>query len=354
MTHPEHNHPPLNAPSTGATPAAPSDQSVASETSGKVPVVKAEAQLPSQGVAPEPTQGEAPVPAPPVKPPVKQAEHRLKQAAQSEHKPSTDGVPDPTGSKDCAHAGGRSPQPPKPINKLKSAVKRRSKKRDNHVSVRCQDDEMDVIEERMTSTGETQSQAVRAIILEHKNKEGNVYLQPKTPIEQLEELLGLLGDWRIPAFDEIGRPVRQRGTDPRRFLRRAMDQMTDELNVIRDADGSELINTMQMVKKQKAIERGEIDVVEELAKLKNPPKNEKSLIDSLLFLRCTISRYNSEEDTISITPIGKKKAKRFPISKLLEDIGLAVLRLVSKRKTKEKKKHTSKKGESAEQEDNIG
>lgn len=192
----EENQTPLNTPASGVTPAAPIGQKADSKASGKQPEATPEAQPPSQDQAHPPTQGEARVPVPAATPPVKQDVDSLKQAAQSEHKPSTDGVSDPTGSKDCAHAGGRSPQTPKPINKLKSAVKRRSKKRDNHVSVRCQDDEMDVIEERMTSTGETQSEAVRAIILEYKNKEGNVYLQPKTPIEQLEELLGLLGDWR--------------------------------------------------------------------------------------------------------------------------------------------------------------
>lgn len=196
MTHPEHNHPPLNAPSIGATPAAPSDQSVDSQTSGKVPVVKAEAQLPSQGVAPEPTQGEAPVPAPPVKPPVKQDEHRLKQAAQVAHKPSTDGVANPTGYNDCALAGGSNPQSPELISKLKSAKKGKPKRRDNHVSIRLTDEEWDVLEKFMSLTGMTLSEALRAIILAFASNGGSVYLRPKSPPSQLEDLLGELSKWR--------------------------------------------------------------------------------------------------------------------------------------------------------------
>jgi hypothetical protein len=48
----------------------------------------------------------------------------------------------------------------------------------------------------MERTGETQSEAVRNIVLESEQKSGNVTLTPKAPPQHLEDLLGLLGDWR--------------------------------------------------------------------------------------------------------------------------------------------------------------
>lgn len=196
MTHPDNNQNPPNAPATGATPAAPSGQPADSETSGKVPVVKAEAQLPSQDVAPDPTQGEAPVPAPAATPPVNQDVDSLKQAAQVAHKPSTDGVANPTGSNDCALAGGPNPQSPELISKSKSAKKGKPKRRDNHVSIRLTDEEWDVLEKLMSLTGMTLSEALRAIILAFASKGGSVYLRPKSPPSQLEDLLGELSKWR--------------------------------------------------------------------------------------------------------------------------------------------------------------
>lgn len=157
----------------------------------------------------------------------------------------------------------------------------------------------------------------------------------------------------IPNFDKFGFPIRDRASDPRKHLRWTMDQVTDRLNLAREADAADPIQTMKEVKREKARERGEIDVVEALANLVPPPTTEPALIRSCTDLQIEITRYNSDCDRISLKPEGKKKAKKFRISTLLEDIGLAVLRLVSKRKTKEKKKHTGKKGESAEQEDNI-
>ena len=157
----------------------------------------------------------------------------------------------------------------------------------------------------------------------------------------------------IPNFDKFGFPIRDRFTDPRKHLRWTMDQVTDRLNLAREADAADPIQTMKEVKREKARERGEIDVVEALAELDPTPTTEASLLHACLQLKFEISRYNSSGDSISITPEGKKKPKKFRISTLLEDIGQAVLRLVPKRKKKEKKKHTSKKGESAEQEDNI-
>jgi hypothetical protein len=157
----------------------------------------------------------------------------------------------------------------------------------------------------------------------------------------------------MPNFDKLGLAIRERDTDPLKLLRWTMDQLTDRLNLDRVAVDCDAIRTMQEIKRERAKERGEIDVVEALANLVPPPTTEPALIRSCTDLQIEITRYNSDGDRISLKPEGKKRAKEFRISTLLEDIGLAVLRLVSKRKTKEKKKHTGKKGESAEQEDNI-
>lgn len=158
----------------------------------------------------------------------------------------------------------------------------------------------------------------------------------------------------MPNFDKFGRPIRDRDTHPEKFLRWTMDQVTDRLNLAREAEGAEPIQTIQAVKKEKARQRGEIDVVEALAELAPPPATEASLIHACIQLKLEITRYNSPDDSISITPDGKKKSKQFRISTLLEDIGQAVLRLVSKRKKKAKKKSdTPENIDTTEQEDNI-
>lgn len=119
------------------------------------------------------------------------------QAAQLEHKPSTTVVPGPTGPSNCALAGGAAaPQSPVAESAPPPAKKRRRKRRDNHVSVRFDTDEDAVITRRMEQTGETQSQAVRAIIRESEHKMGHVFLAPKAPPEELEALLGVLAKWR--------------------------------------------------------------------------------------------------------------------------------------------------------------
>jgi hypothetical protein len=142
----------------------------------------------------------------------------------------------------------------------------------------------------------------------------------------------------IPNFDKFGFAIRDRDTDPRKLLRWAMDQLTDCLNFAREAEGAEPIQTMQAIKKEKAKQRGEIDVVEAFANLVPPPQTESALIRSCMNMQLEITRYNSDGDRISLLPEGKKKAKEFRISQLLEDIGQAVLRLIPKRKKKAKKK----------------
>lgn len=148
----------------------------------------------------------------------------------------------------------------------------------------------------------------------------------------------------MPNFDKLGFPIRDRDTDPRRLLRWTMDQLTDRLNLARDAEGAEPIQTMQAIKKEKAKQRGEIDVVEAFANLVPPPETESALIRGCMNLQLEITRYNSDRDRISIIPEGKKKAKEFRISKLLEDIGNEIRRLIEiQRKKQAKKKGASKK-----------
>lgn len=179
----EQNHP-SQANSSGSAAdqqaAENSDQKVDPSPSGNTPDGRTEAQSPPPTVTPGKTQ----------------EVHSLKQAAQPEHKPSSDGGSAPDGANRCALAGGDSPQPPRAAGQAKPAKKKRRKIKDNHLSFRCPDEEMDVVEERMESTGETQSEAVRSIIRDYGNKKGNVCISPKTPPGQLEDLLGILGDWR--------------------------------------------------------------------------------------------------------------------------------------------------------------
>jgi hypothetical protein len=120
-------------------------------------------------------------------------------------------VPNPGGSNDCALAGGPSPQSPVSI------ATANSDKKDNHVSVRFTDAEQAVIEDRMQRNGEKQSDAVRGIVNDYAQKDGNVYLAPKSPPEQLEDFLGELRKWRsefVKAQPRLNIPT-PKSDDPR-------------------------------------------------------------------------------------------------------------------------------------------
>lgn len=118
------------------------------------------------------------------------------QAAQLEHKSTTSLVPI------VLLAEGDTPQTPRGIRDSidsdapKPRKTKTKKTRDNHVSVRFRDAELDLLTERMGRTGETQSDAVRNLVLESTEKGGNIQLSPRTPPEQLEALLGELRKWR--------------------------------------------------------------------------------------------------------------------------------------------------------------
>jgi hypothetical protein len=129
------------------------------------------------------------------------------------------------------------------------------------------------------------------------------------------------------AFTSGGQLVRDRGSNNVKNLRWRMDQVTDALNLLRKSRGIPPIVTMQEVKRERAQQRGEMDVVEELAKLPKPPVTTADLEPALIKLECSISRFNPAKDTISITPKGKEKSKKLPISKLLADIAEMVAQL---------------------------
>jgi hypothetical protein len=129
------------------------------------------------------------------------------------------------------------------------------------------------------------------------------------------------------AFTSSGERVRDRDSNPIKTLRWRMDQVTDALNVLRKSRGIPPIVTMQEIKKERAQQRGEMDLVEELARMPKPPMTTADLEPALIKLECSISRFNPAKDSISVTPEGKKKAKKFRISKLLTDVAEMVAQL---------------------------
>lgn len=108
------------------------------------------------------------------------------------------------------------------------------------------------------------------------------------------------------AFTTEGNSVRDRDTHTIKNLRWVMDQVTDELNVLRREKGVAPILTMKAIKRERAQQRGEQDVVEELARL---PCRTEDLEPALLSLGYEVTRFNPKNDFVSFIPPGKKKAK---------------------------------------------
>ncbi len=129
------------------------------------------------------------------------------------------------------------------------------------------------------------------------------------------------------AFTSRGELVRDRDSDIRKHLRWTIDQVTDELNVLRKAQGITSIVTMPEIKRDRAHERGEEDLIEELARMPKPPRTTADLEPTLLSLGCEITRPDRGTDSISVKMPGKKKAKKVRILKLLADIAVAIDRL---------------------------
>jgi hypothetical protein len=143
------------------------------------------------------------------------------------------------------------------------------------------------------------------------------------------------------AFTSRGELVRDRNRDPIRSLRQRMDEVTVSLNLLRQIKGIHPIQTMQAVQAANRAKNDIIDVVELLAAVPKPPTTANELKLSILIIEGEVTRFNPAKDTISFILKGKKKAKKFRISKLLEDIWQAVRRLMSQsaKKDVEKKSH---------------
>lgn len=124
----------------------------------------------------------------------------------------------------------------------------------------------------------------------------------------------------VAAFTSSGQLVRDRGSHNVKYLRWSIDQVTDALNVLRKSRGISPIVTMQEIKRERAQQRGEVELIEVLAKLPIPPTTTEDLEPVLLSLGCEITRLNWDTDSISFKMPGKKKAKKFRIFKLLADV----------------------------------
>ncbi len=122
------------------------------------------------------------------------------------------------------------------------------------------------------------------------------------------------------AFTSNGDLVRDRDADPIKNLRWLMDQTTDRLNAIRREKGIAQILTMSEIKRERAKDRGEPDVVEQLARLARRPRTVEEIQPSLLFLGYEITRCSLKKDTISFKDPKRIKAKKFRISSLLESV----------------------------------
>lgn len=140
----------------------------------------------------------------------------------------------------------------------------------------------------------------------------------------------------IPTFDSNGNPIRDREADPIKALRWAVDQLTDEINIKRKKRKKQKIRTMKEVKKERAMDRGEPDIYEMLARLPKPPRKGSDLEPALISVGYEITRYNPDLDTISVKlkDKPKTKAQRFRISTIFEEVA-NILRKLKLLKTQE-------------------
>lgn len=145
------------------------------------------------------------------------------------------------------------------------------------------------------------------------------------------------------AFTSRGELVRDRNRDPIRSLRQRMDEVTVSLNLLRQIKGVHPIQTMQEVQAANRAKNDIIDVVELLAAVPKPPTTANELKLSILIIEGEVTRFNPANDTISFILKGKKKAKKFRISKLLEDIVMEIRRLAAISRKKKPKKSSMQK-----------
>lgn len=133
-------------------------------------------------------------------------------------------------------------------------------------------------------------------------------------------------------FTDRGHLVRNRDSNPIQSLRRRMDEVTLELNVLRKRQGKRLIQTMREVQRANAKSREQADIYEMLACLPRPPKKMTELKAALLSLECEITRWNPERDSVSFKLKGKKLAKKLGIIQMLEGVQKALKRLIGEKK----------------------
>lgn len=202
MTTPENNIPPLNAPASGETPAAPGGQAAAPKTSGKPPEDTAAAPAPE--VAPEPKSAEPnePKSASELLDALKSAQTRLgvntgkpvmppdpSSAApalksQDVGQPGQAAQPSDIAETVAALVGGQPPKPPGTPGKPKS----------NKFSFRADDDLLYAISAYAIAAGVDESEAARRLIEEGLGKP-HIVITPKSPPQLLEFFAGSLKGW---------------------------------------------------------------------------------------------------------------------------------------------------------------
>ena len=124
----------------------------------------------------------------------------------------------------------------------------------------------------------------------------------------------------VATFDSDGRLHRDRHRHPVRALRCRMDAVTDALNILRKEKRVSPILTMPEIQAVRRQERGDVDVVQELARLKNPPRKAAHLVAALAAIRCEVSQFLPHLDRIAVKKPRKKKFKKYGITWLLSAV----------------------------------
>lgn len=115
---------------------------------------------------------------------------------------------------------------------------------------------------------------------------------------------------------------RNSGYNPIAIARAAADRITDILNARRQQQGIAPIVTMKEVRKARLKERGFKSLAEQLAPLWPFPK--EALREKIAGLGYRVPRYNASRDSISVVLAEGKKAHRYSIANLINDVLLGV------------------------------
>lgn len=111
---------------------------------------------------------------------------------------------------------------------------------------------------------------------------------------------------------------RSSGYNPIAIARAASDRITDVLNERRREQGIAPIVTMREVRQARLKERGLKTLAEQLAPLWPFPKEE--LPEKIEELGLEVTRYNPVRDTISVVLAEGKKAHRYSLDRLLQEV----------------------------------